>query len=279
MAGERWALKKITVVIGVVLLSIFACYALPDYLPFHFSMVDNPKPSDLPPGAIASNGNYVVYSGYDASITPEEAAYVDFNGTDGQVSFFDCPLQMQFAYLPIALCGAIATFGAAFSVVRRLRRGDSNKKRAVMEFIKENPGCTAPEVARDNNMNIGTVRYYLQRLKDEGRIAFERMGKYIRVFVNSGTYSDMEKRVAIHMRSRPTMAILMAIMESPGISHQKLSEALGMEKSLLYRYTQKLLEDGIITFEWDGTSKRYFIDASVKDTLASLSSQSLRRQP
>lgn len=269
MAGKRWTLKKLAFMVGLALLSILAYYVLLDLVSPHPPKVEYPVPSDLPQGAIVCEGGYVIIPAYNVSLTPEEAAHADFNGTDGQVSFFELPLWIQLRYLPIAFFGAIFTFGATFSVVRRLWK-DNDNKRTVMEFVKDNPGCTAPEVARDNRMNIGTVRYYLQRLKDEGRIAFERMGKYTRIFVNSNTYNDMEKRIAPHIRAEPTKTILASIMESPGINNQRLAEKLAMEKSLVYRYTRKLLEDGIITFEWDGTSKRYFIDASAKETLTRL---------
>jgi len=270
MAGKRWTLKKLAFMVGLALLSILAYYVLLDLVSPHPPKVEYPVPSDLPPGAIVCEGGYVVIPAYNVSLTPEEAAHADFNGTDGQVSFFELPLWIQLRYLPIAFFGAITTFCAAFSIVHRLRRRNNNNKHTILAFVKDNPGCTAPELARDANMNIGTVRYYLQRLEDEGRIVLEKMGKYKRIFVNSNTYNDMEKRIASHLRTEPTKTILASIMESPGINNQRLAEKLVMEKSLVYRYTRKLLEDGIITFEWDGTSKRYFIDASAKETLTRL---------
>src|SRR5208337_4308320 len=107
-------------------------------------------------------------------------------------------------------------------------------------------------------MNIGTARYHIHRLQDEGRIVMARIGKYTRLFVNKSTYDDRDKLIAASLRNDTSRAIIGAIMETPGISNQMLSEKLAMEKSLVYRYVQKLLDDHIVTFEWEGKNKLYY---------------------
>jgi predicted transcriptional regulator len=88
--------------------------------------------------------------------------------------------------------------------------------------------------------------------------------------VNSHTYDDREKLIASYLRSDSSRLILSTLMESPGISNQGLSDKPGMEKSLVFRYMQKLLEDGIDTFEWEGKNKLYYIDQSAKEPLIRL---------
>jgi predicted transcriptional regulator len=155
-------------------------------------------------------------------------------------------------------------------VIRRFRKNESFNKGAVLTYITNNPGCTAPELARDQKMNIGTARYHVHRLQDEGKIILSRIGKYTRLFVNKSTYDDREKLIASCLRNDTCLGIVSAIMETPGINNQKLSEKLGMEKSLVYRHMQKLLDDNIVTFEWEGKNKLYYISMDSKETLIKL---------
>ncbi len=211
-------------------------------------------------------------SGYDAEnyTAGQPGAVVDDSGADSSVSFFQLPLWIQLYSLPMIIFGLATSFFAAFFVVRRVRKNENDNKQAVLTYISGNPGCTAPELSRERDMNIGTVRYHIKKLEDEGRIVLAKIGKFSRLFVNRSTYDDREKLVASHLRNDTSKAIIQAIMESPGINNQKLSEKLGMEKSLVYRYVQKLLDDHILDFEWEGKSKQYYINTGSKETLIKL---------
>jgi predicted transcriptional regulator len=271
MAGIRGYIKLAVTVIGLALLCVLAYNLLLYLVTPHPPHVDYPIPSDLPPGAQVYEGGYIVVPGYNVNLTEEQQkGYVDDTGADGQVSFFELPLWIQLYALPTILFGIVTSFFAAALVIRRIKKNENHNKQSVLTFISANPGCTAPELARRRNMNIGTARYHIQQLQDEGRIVLEKIGKYSRIFVNSHTYDDREKRIASHLHSDSSRLIISALMEAPGISNQMLSEKLGMEKSLVYRYMQKLLEDGIVTFEWEGKNKLYYIDTTAKEALIKL---------
>jgi predicted transcriptional regulator len=284
MAGSRGRVKLAVTIVGLVLLCVVAYQVLLYLVTPHPPHVDYPVPSDLPPGAMVYEGGYIVMpynasnytnaSGglefipvYNVSIPPEQ---VDTGGADGTVSFFELPLWIQLYTLPSIVFGIVASFLAAALVVRHIKKHENDNKRGVLTYIRGNPGCTAPELARGRNMNIGTARYHIQRLQDEGRIVLEKIGKYSRIFVNSHTYDDRERLITSHMRSGTSLSIIRALMEAPGASNQMLSEKLGMEKSLVYRYMQKLIEDRLVTYEWEGRSKLYYIDITAKEALIKL---------
>ncbi len=270
MADIRGYIKLTATVIGLALLCVLAYYLLLYLVTPHPPHVDYPVPSDLPPGAQVYEDGIVVVPGYEVNLTEEERAAMMNNSTEyGQVSFFELPLWIQLYVLPGLLFGVVASFLAVASVVRQ-RKNENQNKRSVLSYVSGNPGCTAPELARGRNMNIGTARYHIQRLQDEGRIVLEKIGKYSRIFVNSHTCDDREKLIASHLHSDSSRSIISALMEAPGASNQMLSEKLGMEKSLVYRYMQKLLEDGIVTFEWEGKNKLYYIDTTAKEALIKL---------
>jgi predicted transcriptional regulator len=270
MADIKGYVKLAATLIGLAILCALAYYILLYLVTPHPSHVDYPVPSDLPPGAEVYPGGYIVTHPQD-NLTVEERAAAMNNSTAvyGGVSFFELPLWIQLYVLPGLLLGIVTSFLAVAFVVRH-KKSENQNKRGVLAYVSGNPGCTAPELARGKNMNIGTARYHIQRLQDEGRIVLAKIGKFSRIFVNSHTYDGREKRIASHLHGDTSRLIISALMEAPGISNQALSEKLGMEKSLVYRYMQKLLEDGIVTFEWEGKNKLYYIDTSAKEALIKL---------
>lgn len=220
------------------------------------------------PNASNDTAGLVFTPGYEAG--PGQAAGTDSGGADGSVSFWELPLWIQLYALPGMLTALLVSILGTALVVRRARKIDNGNKREVYTYITGNPGCTAPELARETEMNIGTVRYHIHRLQDEGRVVLQKIGKYARVFVNSHTYDEREKLIAAHLHSENSRRIIGALMDSPGISNQALSEKLDMEKSLVYRHVQRLFDDGIITFEREGNHKLYFISQGAKEPLIKL---------
>ncbi len=249
--------------VAALVLAYYSLFVWP-----HDARVADPAPSGLPPGSIVYENGYIVMPA--GNLTPEQMAGADTGGADGTVSFWELPPWIQLYALPGLIVGILAAAAAGVFVVRRARKTDNANKRGAYNYITDNPGCTAPEVARGSDLNIGTARYHIQRLRDEGRIVLQKIGKYTRIFVNSHTYDDREKLIASHLRSDSSRRILGALMDTPGISNQKLSDMLGMEKSLVFRYMQKLLDDGIVTFEWEGKNKLYYICQGAKEPLIKL---------
>jgi predicted transcriptional regulator len=266
--ARNWGSTRVAAAVIVLLIACVLSYFVLLYLVRpHPAVVDYPVPSDLPPGAEVHEGGYIVMP-YDPNSTV--AGPVDNSGADGTVSFLELPLWIQLYALPGIIAGVALSFIGAALVVRRARKNDNGNKREVLTYISDNLGCTAPELARGRGLNIGTVRYHIRRLQDESRIVLQKIGKYTRIYVNSHTYDDREKLIASHLRSDPSRLILGTLVQTPGISNQKLSEKLGMEKSLVYRYMQKLLDDDIVTFEWEGKNKLYYISQNAKEPLNKL---------
>ncbi|WP_128860098.1 winged helix-turn-helix transcriptional regulator [Methanocella paludicola] len=267
MAGKRGIVLAAAgiLLVAALVLAYYSLFVWP-----HDARVVDPAPSGLPPGSIVYEGGYVVMPASEANLTPEQMAQADTGGADRAVSFWELPLWIQLYALPGLIVGVIAAAAAGVFVVRRSRKIDNANKLGAYTYITDNPGCTAPEVARGRGLNIGTARYHIQRLQNEGRIVLQKIGKYTRIFVNSHTYNDREKLIASHLRSDSSRKILGAIMDTPGISNQKLSDMLGMEKSLVFRYMQKLLDDGIVTCEWEGKNKLYYISQGAKEPLIRL---------
>ena len=119
--------------------------------------------------------------------------------TDARATtYWDLPLWIQLAALldaVLLIAGAIGIFSPIIGRIQDLM-GNRNRQ-SIYNYVANNPGCTQAEISVRQNMREGTVKYHLLMLEAEGRIIRKRMGKFTRLFRNSGT-SDLEKKVASH---------------------------------------------------------------------------------
>jgi len=129
----------------------------------------------------------------------------------------------------------------------------------ILNYIHANPGTTIARISEAQQIERGTVKYHLYKLESEGKIVFRRMGKFSRLFRNSGSFSNDEQKVIAHLQNQNSRSILMTILEQPGITNQELAERLGIEKSAIHWHMEKFIGDGLIRFVSDGKFKRYFV--------------------
>ena len=108
MADIRGYIKLAATVVGLALLCVLAYYLLLYLVTPHPPHVDQPVPSDLPPGAEVYPGGYIVTHPQDNLTAEERIAMLNNSSTEyGEVSFFELPLWIQLYVLPGLLFGAI----------------------------------------------------------------------------------------------------------------------------------------------------------------------------
>ena len=184
------------------------------------------------------------------------------------VSFWELPLWIQVSSVSGALVAGIGSLALFPFVIRKFRGPINNQNRSsILSYILGNPGCTAPEVSREKYINMGTVRYHIQRLESEGKIVLKKIGKFTRLYKNSSTYSEREMVIASHLRNATSRQLLKAILEHPGMTNHCLSEQFSLDKSTVYVHIQKLINDEIVISQIDGKQKRYFIQESARPSL------------
>jgi DNA-binding transcriptional ArsR family regulator len=76
--------------------------------------------------------------------------------------------------------------------------------------------------------------------------------------------------VASHLRNDTSMAIMETLLDHPGSTNQDIADLITVEKSLIYRYLQQLLQDGIASAEDDGRHKRYSISGAARPAVIKL---------
>jgi predicted transcriptional regulator len=89
----------------------------------------------------------------------------------------------------------------------RARKEQNTNRDRVLGYVRDNPGVTLFDIAQGLEMNPGTARYHLMILGLNHRIAIFRADeKFVRYFVNSGTYGQGDQLVISLMRRAPSMA-------------------------------------------------------------------------
>ena len=219
------------------------------------------------PVAHADSGTYVVLT------SPPPGAIVDEGGADGTWTFWQLPLWIQVAYVSGIVTGIIISMGVVVKLLPlllvRVRsiRGNRNRD-AINDYVKANPGSTVNEVARGTALNIGTVRYHVDRLALAGHIIFFRAGKFSRMFRNAGAYSDREIRVICASKSRTNRAIFSLLRDQPGLSNKEIAEQLKTSDINSHNYLSDLVKGGMVRFEMEDARKRYFLENDIGEIFA-----------
>jgi predicted DNA-binding transcriptional regulator len=76
---------------------------------------------------------------------------------------------------------------------------------------------------------------------------FKADEKFVRYFVNSGTYGQGDQLVIALMRREPLRKIIRLLAERPGLSNLEMSRALEAHESSTMRNVKELVDKGVVT--------------------------------
>jgi predicted transcriptional regulator len=212
--------------------------------------------------AHAEKGGYII-----EPYSPQKEL-IDTSGADATISFWELPLWIKIAYISGIILAFLGLFKVIPIVLGRIKNLLENQSRqGIFKYILNNPGCTIAEISDHEEINRGSVKYHIIKLEFVGKIILTKMGKFSRLFQNSGTLNDNEQEVASHVKNGTSRLLLWAILENPGVTNQELVEKFHFAKSTIHWYTQQFRKDNIVVFEQEGKYKRYFINTDVEMTL------------
>lgn len=209
--------------------------------------------------AHAEKGGYIV-----EPYSPQKEL-IDTGGADATISFMELPIWIKVVYISGIILAFLGLFKVIPIVLGRIKNLLENQNRqGIFKYILNNPGCTIAEISDRQEINRGSVKYHINKLKFEGNIILTKMGKFSRLFQNSGTFKGNEQKMAAHLKNETSRLILWTILEKPGITNQELTDKFGVDKSTIHWHIQRFRNDNIIAFEQEGKYKRYFINADAK---------------
>jgi predicted transcriptional regulator len=134
------------------------------------------------------------------------------------------------------------------TVTRARNRLDQNENRnRILSYIIDQPGVTAPDIAKDLGMNLGTIRYHLLILTLNHRIiTHSDESKFHRYFKNSGSYTNDEKELLSLIRRKPLQRIVNALIEQKKLSGPDLAKELNISETAIYKHISELQEEDIL---------------------------------
>lgn len=189
---------------------------------------------------VLTTGNSTIF--YE---TGDGKIYVKYAGAAAGVTF----LSALFLFFKYFLAGTVAR--------ARSRLDQNDNRKAVLQFVRENPGFTMYEIARGTGQNLGTVRYHLLILSINHKILEHRAGgKYVRYFTNGGSYTQQERTVISLLKRDTTGRVLGLLHSKPGASNGEISRELDIPESTASRCTKELTDLGLITKEPSGRGFR-----------------------
>jgi predicted transcriptional regulator len=179
---------------------------------------------------------------------------------NGNASFWQLPDWYKLLFISSMAATFLAALKMLPLVLGKIDDLLKNENRHnILNYVYNNPGATAGDVAKAHSIERGTVRYHLYKLESEGKIVFNRIGKFSRIFRDSDTYDDFEKIVIAYLQNPTGRSVLLMVLEQPGITNLEMAERLGVEKSAINWHVNKYLRDGLISYRREGRFKRYFL--------------------
>jgi predicted transcriptional regulator len=133
----------------------------------------------------------------------------------------------------------------------------NRNRRLVYEAVAEKPGINFNALKRLTGIKEGTLKYHLLVLRMKRKIISFGSGRSVRYFENNGRYSELEKKVFLHLQDPTTRRILEILASSPEVSRKDIAEIVGVAGPSISWHTKRLSGDGIITTSKKGRAVRY----------------------
>jgi predicted transcriptional regulator len=203
----------------------------------------------------------LAYAQYDIGTTPLPNTTVIEGGASKNVSFWELPLWIQIAFVTATVIALLGAFKLFPIFIGKLKHLVENKRRnRIYAYIQSNPGSTVRDISRDEDINIGTVKYHVYQLDIAKRIVPKKIGKFLRLFQNSNIYSDKEQLVLSACKNETGKSILFYIKDNPGATNKQIADRFDIKESTAHWYMDSYIRECIVNFVKDGKLKKYYLE-------------------
>ncbi|NJE05371.1 ArsR family transcriptional regulator [Thermococcus sp. M36] len=128
------------------------------------------------------------------------------------------------------------------------------RRNEILETIRNKPGITFRELARELGIGIGDLQYHLHRLEKEGAVFSRKVGRRRYLFPR-GLEGDAQ-RLLIAISTETRRKILMLLMERD-MTQSGIAKALGLSQPTVSYHMGELARLGIVSARRDGKSVMY----------------------
>jgi signal transduction histidine kinase/DNA-binding response OmpR family regulator len=146
--------------------------------------------------------------------------------------------------------------------------GIDNRK-AVLDYISDNPGAHLRKIARDLDIHLSTLRYHLDNLEKQGLIGCQKQNN-LKVYFTSGKLKPIEKTLTPLLQQKRFRDIILVLIDYPGLTFSQIVEKLSIGTSTASKYINTLEDQKILFHEKSGREKKYYLsdEKSVVELLA-----------
>jgi predicted transcriptional regulator len=223
-------------------------------------------------------GGYVVEPAYDiypeysdVYFTPRSNETVLLNEPEpAPIQINDLPPWILILLGIIAVAPGVAFLGKYLSATnlpiiggfRRVSRNnilDNSSRTMIYASVKENPGIQLSDLKRSTGFSYKNLSYHLNVLTSFHMITAEECKNTTRYFENSGTFSQEERVMLMHLSRPSDRKIIEAVLHHPGISRREISSHIGISGPSVSWHMHFLLNDRIIYQRKEGAVARHYL--------------------
>jgi predicted transcriptional regulator len=211
-----------------------------------------------------------------------------------EITFRDLPLRVMLLHLLFTILPGLPYMGELFYALsllvplgfRRVMRHnilDDDLRRDLYRQITANPGIGTTELGELTGASRGRLRYHLDMLIREGKVAAVSYRNRARHFAGNQQYTALEERIFASLRDETPAVILTHLHRSPGATQNEIKDQLGLAAPTISQHMQQFEAEGIVVRDQKGRSFRYRLTGDAREILnehqkfPTLKSASLRK--
>ncbi len=128
------------------------------------------------------------------------------------------------------------------------------RRKEILSAIRERPGTTFRELARELGIGIGDLQYHLYRLEKEGLVVSKRVGRRRYLFPRG--LEGEAQRLLIAISTETRRKILLLLMEGE-MTQGEIARRLNLSQPTVSYHMGELVKLGIVKSRKDGRSVSY----------------------
>ena len=195
-----------------------------------------------------------------------------------EITFWDLPPRVMILYFLLTVLPGLPSMGELFYALslllplgfRRVMRHnvlDDDFRRDLYRQITTNPGAGTTELRDLTGASRGRLRYHLDVLIREGKVAAVDYRNRARHFARNQRYTALEKRIIANLRDETPGAILAHLLRSPGATRNEIAERLGLAGPTVSWQMQQFEDEGIVTVDREERTFRYRLSTGAREFL------------
>lgn len=162
-------------------------------------------------------------------------------------------------FWPAIKYGASLALFPLYARVRKEETLEHKGRELLYELIKNEPGVSTNQLAKDVPFGWSTLTYHLRVLERNEAIVSVRDGRYKRFFDRtSGRYSNGRKFVLAVLKNDATFDIARFIREKPGSSQKEVAGSFQLSPSSVHWHVERLSEVGLVQKTREAHNVKYF---------------------